>query len=185
MPYIAKPYVAGTPEALVVGQAVIAFSENLMAERITHLLPKHGFADIDPEAWYPHQNWMDLLKDIEDEADDASTTFVAFGRKVVETAVMPPELKTVEDVLNALHAIHHLNLRNIPEEEGYHLEKLGPKHYYVHHNTPNPEDVIYGFIWGLAARFVGPLESFRVQRLQDKPSDKGRSIYEVKWGIGV
>ena len=185
MTYIAQPFVAGTPEAKVVGQVVQAFSENLAAERIAHLLPKHGLDNIDPEGWYPHQNWMNVLKDIAAEANDTETTFVAFGRKVVETAVMPPEMKTIEDALQALHAIHHLNLRNIPEDEGYHLEKLGPKHYLVHHNTPNPDSAIYGFIWGMAARFVGAAESFKVTRRPDIQSDKGRSVFEVKWGIGV
>ncbi len=185
MTYIAKPFVAGTPEAKVVGQVVLAFSENLTAERIAHLLPKHGLDNIDPEAWYPHQSWMDVLKDVEEEAKDADTSFVAFGRKVVETAVMPPEMKTLEDALQALHAIHHLNLRNIPEDEGYHLEKLADKHYLVHHNTPNPEAVIYGFLWGMAARFVGAAESFSLKRRPDIQSGKGRDVYEVRWGIGV
>lgn len=181
MGYIAKPFVAGTPQAEVIGQAVIAFSENLVSDQIAPLLPKHGLEDVDPEAWYPHQSWMNVLKDIQD-MPGASTAFVAFGRQVVKAAVMPPEMKTIPDVLNALHAIHHMNLRNIPEEEGYYIEQISPQHYRVHHNTPNPEDAIYGFIWGLAARFRGDGEEFSVRLLPDVETTHGRSVYEVKWG---
>lgn len=184
MGYVAKPFVAGTPEAKVLGQTVIAFSENLMADEVKPLLPKHGLDNIDPEAWYPHQNWLNVLKDLE-QTDSASTTFVAFGKKVVETAAMPPEMKTIPDVLNALHAIHHMNLQNIPEEEGYFIEKIADNHYHVHHNTPNPEEAIYGFIWGLAARFRAQGEDFVVKLLEDVETDKGRSVYEVRWGSAV
>ncbi|MFW5691185.1 MAG: hypothetical protein ACOCXZ_01680 [Chloroflexota bacterium] len=184
MSYIAKPFVAGTPQALVAGQAVIAFADNLVSDAIAPLLPKHGLDNIDPEKWYPHQSWLDVLEDLGGRPD-ASSVFVAFGRKVVETAVMPPEIQTADDMLDALHAIHHANLQNVPEEEGYYVEKLGPKHYYVHHNTPNPEDAIYGFLWGLMSRFCTDDEQFVVRLLPNEASQHGRSVYEVKWGRDV
>lgn len=184
-PYVAQPFVAGTPEAKVAGHAMIAFADNLEADVVEPLLAKRGLTAIDPEGWYDHQVWMDILKELQETLGEgqAQTAFVAFGRQVVETAVMPPEIQSIPDVLNALHAIHHANLRNIPEEEGYIVEKRGEKHYAVYHNTPNPEDAIYGFLWGLASRFKEPTEIFSVQRLpeNDRP-DIARSVYIVKWG---
>ncbi|PJF21187.1 MAG: hypothetical protein CUN56_12355, partial [Phototrophicales bacterium] len=130
MTYVAKPFVAGTPEALVIGQTVAAFAENLESEVIAPLLPKYGLDNIDPEKWYPHQSWFNVLKDLNDTlGEGADSAFIAFGRKVVETAVMPPEIQSIPDILNALHAIHHLNLKNIPEEEGYQIEKVTDNHY--------------------------------------------------------
>lgn len=182
--YVAKPYIAGTPEAMVIGQTVLAFAENIEAEKIKPILPKHGLDNIDPEEWYPHQNWMNVLKELDETlGEQASTTFIAFGKKVVETAVMPPEIKTIPDVLNLLHDIHHLNLRNIPDEEGYSIEKKGEKHYWVYHNTPNPDVAIYGFIWGLVARYKQPHEVFIVQQIENpNPEEKPGSVFEVKWG---
>ncbi len=181
--YIAQPFVAGTPQAEVIGQAVSAFAENIEAERIRELLPKHGLGNIEPETWYPHQDWMNVLKDINDEMDDAASVFVAFGKKVVETAVMPPEMQTPEDVLHALHAIHHANLRNIPEEEGYRVKKLGDKHYHVYENTPNPSQTIYGFLWGLMQRFTDDREDFLVEQLDNpNPTDEPGTLFDVKWG---
>lgn len=183
-PYVAKPFVAGTPEAIVIGQTMLAFLENIQVDSLRPILEKHNALDIDPEQWYPHQIWMDILKDVQIDLGEgeASVTFVAFGRKVVETAVMPPELKTIPDVLHALHAIHHANLRNIPEEEGYIVVEKGPKHYIVYHNTPNPDDVIYGFLWGLAARFKAPEERFIVEAIEIDRLNIARSAFSIKWG---
>jgi hypothetical protein len=180
--YVAKPFVAGTPEALVLGQTVAAFSSNLQAEEIAHLLPKYGFDQIDPEKWYPHQNWMNLLQEIS-QITDGETSLVAFGKEVVRTAAMPPELDSIPKVLDALHAIHHINLRNIPEEEGYKIEHLGEGHALVYHNTPNPDTAIYGFLWGLAARFKAPNETFTVVQVPNpKPDEIPGTVFEVKWG---
>lgn len=162
--YIAKPYVAGSPSAEVTGAAMSAFLDNLRSDAVTPILKKHNATKISTDKWYPHQLWFDILKDLEDELSGAvSEVFVAFGREVVRTAVMPPEIKTISNALKALHAIHHANLRNIPEDEGYFLEKLDDQHYVVYQNTPNPDDAIYGFLWAMAARFKQEGGSFVVR----------------------
>jgi hypothetical protein len=181
--YVAKPFEAGTPQAEVIGQTMLAFSENLRADAVVPILEKHGLSNIDPDRWYSHQLWMDVLNDMaESLGGEASSAFVAFGKQVVQSAVMPPEIQTIPDALNALHAIHHANLRNVPEAEGYSLEVVGDKHYIVYHNTPNPDDAIYGFLWGLAARFKGPGETFRVHKIDNPDPSRSRSAFEVTWG---
>lgn len=182
--YIAKPFVAGSPQAEVVGQTMLSFADNLEAEVIKPILESHGFSEIEAEKWYPHQTWMDILKEMQDTLGGGSSmAFVAFGKQVVRNAILPPEMKTIPDALNALHAIHHANLRNIPEDEGYSLEVVDDNHYIVYHNTPNPDDAIYGFLWGLAARFKQPHEKFSVKQIENPAPDKARSAFEVKWGV--
>lgn len=180
--YIARPFVAGTPQAEVLGQVVLAFSQNLEAEYIAPLLPKYGLDNIDPTQWYPHQSWMNVLRDLS-AMPDSSSILVAFGKAVVRTAVMPEEIDSIPKVLNALHAIHHANLRNIPADEGYSVKQIDEKHFHVYHNTPNPDDAIYGFIWGLAARFHAPGEYFAVRMIDNPhPDETPGSVFEVKWG---
>lgn len=180
--YKAKPFVAGSPDAKVLGQSVLAFAENLRSDLIKPILPRHGLDNIDPQAWYPHQNWLDVLKEIQ-EKPGASEMFVAFGRQVAKVAAMPPEMQSIPDALNALHDIHHMNLRNIPPEEGYVVEKRGEKHYIVYENTPNPSDAIYGFIWGLCARFKQPGDSFRVRPIDNpNPNQTPGQAFDVTWG---
>jgi len=187
MPYVAKPFVAGTPEALVIGQAVQAFADNLEASVIKPLLPRHGLATIEPETWYPHQNWLNVLQDMETEmGGQAALAFVAFGKQVVASAVMPDTIQSVPDVLNALHDIHHLNLRNVPDEEGYSLERRDEGHYIVFHNTPNPDDAIYGFLWALVQRYKKSFEQFAVRLMPENPRpDICRSAFEVRWGMVI
>ena len=183
MGYVAKPFVAGTPQAEVIGQTMQAFVDNIAAPVIEPILKEHGLDEIEPDKWYPHQIWMDILKNIgESLGGEASSAYVAFGKQVVKNAIMPPEIKTIPDALNALHAIHHANLRNIPAKEGYSIEVVTEKHYIVYHNTPNPDDAIYGFLWGMAARFKQPDEMFLVQMIDNPAPEKARSAYEVKWG---
>lgn len=180
--YVAQPFIAGTPQAEVIGQTVLAFSQNLEADVIAPLLPKYGFDTIDPESWYPHQNWMNVLRELS-QMDGSTTAFVAFGKQVVQAAVMPPEIDSIPKALDLLHTIHHLNLRNIPEDEGYAIRKLSERHYLVFHNTPNPDDAIFGFIWGLAARYKHPNEQFVVRQVPNPATDETPgTVFEVKWG---
>lgn len=180
--YVAQPFVAGSPDAMVIGQTVLAFSQNLHKEVVAPLLPKYGLDNIDPEAWYPHQSWMNVLREVS-EGPDSTTTLVALGRMVVETAAMPPEINSIPQMLELLHTIHHMNLRNVPADEGYRIVEMGDKHYYVYHNTPNPDDAIYGFLWGLAARFKGRNEQFVVRHLENPdPENEPGTLFEVKWG---
>lgn len=183
--YVAKPYVAGTPEAEVLGASMIAFTQNLAADMMQPILEKFNMTDIDPDGWYPHQVWMDILKTIEDTQGAATQQiFVAFGKQVVQTAAMPPVIQSIPDALNALHAIHHANLRNIPETEGYAVEQIKPNHFIVYENTPNPSDAIYGFLWGMAARFKKPRELFVVRRIDNpKPDEIPGTAFEIKWGL--
>ncbi len=181
--YIAKPFVAGTSQAEVIGQTMISFADNLEAEILKPILKKHGLEVIDENKWYPHQLWLDILKEMSDTlGGEASSAFVAFGKQVVQNAVMPDVIKTIPDALNALNAIHHANLRNVPEEEGYSIEVKSEKDYIVYHNTPNPDDAIYGFLWALVARFKQSGESFTVRIIPNPAPEKARSAYEVKWG---
>jgi len=181
--YVAQPFIAGSPKAEVIGQTMISFADNLEASIIQPILKKYGLQTIDPDAWYSHQLWMDIRKNMNDTlGGEAQSAFVAFGRQVVNNAVMPDFIQSIPDALNALHAIHHANLRNIPADEGYSIDVKGEKHYIVYHNTPNPDDAIYGFIWGLAARFKKADESFTVKMIDNPAPHKARSAFEVIWG---
>jgi len=183
--YIAEPYKAASPDVMVIGQTMQAFLENVQADLIRDILKKQGIEDIDAEKWYPHQLWMDILKSIEEsfEGSGSQSAFVAFGRKVVEKAVMPPEMNSIPIVLNALHAIHHMNLQNAPEDEGFIIEEVDDKHYLVYENTPNPTDAIYGYIWGICARFREEGQDFMVEIVPNpKPDEQPGTVYKVTWG---
>jgi len=182
--YVAKPFVAGSPDAMVIGQTMQAFLENVEADVIEPILKEQGVTEIKVDEWYPHQLWMDILRAIDNKlGTGANSAFVAFGRKVVQKAVMPPEMNTIPAALEALHAIHHMNLQNIPEDEGYITEKVDDNHYLIYENTPNPSETIYGFIWGICARFKQPGEQFTVRIIDNpNPKEKPGTLFDVTWG---
>lgn len=182
--YIAENFVAGSPDALVIGETMRAFLENVQGEIIKPIMEKYGMSEIEADKWYPHQIWMDILKDIDGSLEGgAQSAFVAIGRKVVEKAAMPPEINSIPIALGALHAIHHLNLKNIPPDEGYVVKQLGEKHYHVYENTPNPSDAIYGFIWGICARFKQADEKFTVKIIDNpNPEETPGTVFDIVWG---
>jgi len=182
--YIAQPFVASSPEAEVMGRSMLAFSQNLQAELIKPILPKHSLDDIDPDQWYPAQSWFDALKEIhETMGGQSSQALVALGKQVVESATMPPEIQTIADVLKALNIIHHINIRNVHPEEGYTLEQLGDQHYRIYVNTPSTTYGIYGYLWGMCARYCGDDEDFELEIVDNPNSEVHPGMaFELKWG---
>ncbi|MGJ3237932.1 MAG: hypothetical protein ACFE0Q_04430 [Anaerolineae bacterium] len=183
--YVAVPFEAASPDVMVIGQTMQAFIENVQADVIKPILEKHEITEINAEAWYPHQLWMDILQDIDETlGGNAQMAFVAFGRKVVEKAAMPLEINSIPAALNLLHTIHHMNLQNAPEDEGFIIEQISDKHYHVYENTPNPSDAMYGFIWGICARFRDGDEGFTVEIIANpKAESQPGTLFDVQWGM--
>lgn len=180
--YIAKPFVAATPQAEVIGQTVQAFTSHLEADVIMPLLPKHGLHRVDPQGWYPHQNWMDILREVW-QTPGGEMALVALGKQIARTADMPPEIESIPGALHLLHTIHHVNLRHVPVEEGYVIKPMGEQHCLVYHNTPDPVDIIYGLIWGLVARFRQADEQFVVRQIANPtPDETPGTVFEIRWG---
>lgn len=181
--YHAKPFIAANAQILVNGAGVAAYSQNIESSTIAPLLEKYGLHDIDPTQWYPYQDWLNVLKELEvNLGGAASYTFVAIGRKAVETALMPADLKTIPQFLNMLNAIHQMNFQNLPPEEGYQVRQVGEKHYIIYHNTPSPDDLVYGFLWGVAARFKAPDENFTLNLIENDRPDTTTAAFELSWG---
>lgn len=180
--YIAKPYISGSPDTQILGSVMNIFFENPDAAVGIPLLAEHGLVDIDPEKWYSYQIWLDVLRHLS-EVLGSDEAFISIGRKSVEKAVIPPEVDSIPAMLSLLHDIHDLNVRNLSPGEGYHIEKKGDNHYWEYQNTPNPDELIYGYIWGLVARFKKPNEHFVVRMIPNPDQElHPGTIYEVKWG---
>ena len=51
-PYIARQFVASSPEAEGLGVALLPFTQNLLAEDMRPLLQKHQLGNPVPDQWY-------------------------------------------------------------------------------------------------------------------------------------
>lgn len=182
--YLAKTFVAHSPQTEVLGQSLMSYIENTEADQLLPLLQKHELDHIDRDKWYSYQDWLTVLQELDAELGSAASyTFVAIGRKAVETAALPPELSSIPQFLNMLNTIYHVNVRNSHPDEGYQLQQVGEQDYLIYHNGPTPNDLIYGFLWGIAARFKGPDEVFTLSEIENDRPTSATVAYQLSWGV--
>lgn len=173
-------------DTMIIGQALGSFSMSINNEQIEPIFEdikaKYGFKEIDPEEWYPLQLALDTYKAVREKSRDA-LILVSIGTKVIEAAQLPDEIETIEDSIRLLMDIHHLNLKNVPEGDGYANLDVGDKKITFDDHTVFPHDIIYGYIFGLVQRFRPENARPTVQRKyhnEAKP-DHGGATYTVQW----
>lgn len=151
-----KKFVA-TSDAEVIGSAMhnffVSLNQEMFSSIVKDTLAEHGIVQIQNEHWYPLQISLDVFKRIDEAGLNASENLVALGLAYVETATFPSEINTVSTALSTLPLTYHLNIRNVPQDEGYEILDVSPTHIQVVDHNPFPHDVVYGFIWGIARRF--------------------------------
>ncbi|MBZ0316739.1 MAG: hypothetical protein K8L91_09990 [Anaerolineae bacterium] len=154
--YQARLYQASSPDAEYAGQLAAAFTQNLRADVIKPLLQRHGLENVDPAAWYPQQQILDLLRDIEREF--TFEELVAVGIKASELVPPPPMINSIEAVVQTANLLHQAACRNVQPDETVFTKKLGERHYQLTFNLPSPPFAIYGVLYGLIRRVRQPHE---------------------------
>ncbi len=66
------------PETELTGQTVLSLIKNINYQNIQAIIEKHGLTDIDPNAWYPLQDVLNVLREISD-ATNSTFNFVSIG----------------------------------------------------------------------------------------------------------
>lgn len=182
-----RKYIA-TPGAEVIGSAMTNLFTSMNADEFSSIvnavLRSYGIAHIEPDQWYPHQLSLDIFKQIEDQRTNSMTNLVALGMAYVDTATFPPEINSIYSALMALSLTYHLNIRNVPNYEGYEVKQISDRHIQINDFNPFPHDTVYGFIWGIARRFKGNQQSVPVVTRhyfnEGDPNSDG-ALYDVKW----
>ncbi len=155
--YKVPKYVAGE-NAQIIGFAMQAFKKSAAAPRIEPTFEKYmkqydyESGEIDTAAWYPLQLYFDICKDLKEHAEDF-LILVSIGTKVIESAQFPPEVNSVATGMQMLMDTHHLNLKNVPDYDGYHSLVIKDNKVSFIEQTSFPHDVMYGYIYGLANRY--------------------------------
>jgi hypothetical protein len=75
-------------------------------ERI-EILEKHGLANLDENAWYDLQKWLDAFKELS-ESVWASTLFI-IGKEIPSKAKFPPDIDSIEKALYSINIAYHMN----------------------------------------------------------------------------
>jgi hypothetical protein len=104
-------YLCKDPKATVRAANVLATIEafQLLPHLVEQLLPRHGLErkKLLTTLRVPVQSWLNLLRDISERVGDAKVR--QGGTNIVEIALFPATLTSVEDVLLALNDIYALN----------------------------------------------------------------------------
>lgn len=181
-----RRYKAFDPDSKVIGQAIIAFSECTKADKIEPLLIKHGFTNIDPNAWYSVQTWLDILNDLTTPSNDNPMfDFISVGMKVGEIIRLPPEydeLAFVDALIKSggrgYYMCHQGNV-------GKHsISQVSDQHIQVHINCPYPDDFMFGVYYAFAHRFKSPDKNITIayDLSQPRRDDGGKiTIINIMW----
>ncbi len=151
------------PDAEVFGAAMMAFVKSINYTNFSQILAHHGLETINPNSWYPQQVWLDVFSDIANRPG-FSTDLVSIGMKIVETAVMPPEVQSLPfmDVALSFNQGSYLANNRGKDVGGIEAQVIDPHHVVMIDRTPYPDDFVYGAYYALARRFL-PNTTFTVK----------------------
>ncbi len=136
----------------VSGQFIADNLTQLKTAALYPVLEAEGLNHIDTQRWYPIQVWLNVLRNLAQDAP-TSTDFVATGIRIGEQLTLSPAVKSIETALRALEAFYTQNHRG--GDAGY-IEVLPSTRRVVtlHIYTPYPANLWYGVIYGRARRFL-------------------------------
>ncbi len=150
--YVAQKYVAHNPEAQVMGNTVLAFTQNMLANDIQDILEKYNITDIDPNAWYSQQVFLDAYRDIVSNMQNATERLVAIGKATMAAVEFPQDVQTPQDAIKILHQTYQMLHRNVPESEGWDVIEHTPDYLEVLFNAPYANDAAFGYLYTIANR---------------------------------
>jgi hypothetical protein len=130
-----------------------------------------------PEQYVPVQRWLDAMRHLQQELG----TFVLrqVGNNVLDNAMIPPELNSVESMLEALDNIYYLNHRgNVGH---YHVTRDPDGSITVRCETPYPRQFERGLIEGIARHpKLTHGKRYAVQYADGKPGTKHSCTLTVR-----
>ena len=184
------------PGIEVSGATILAFTSEMevFRRRAIIILEKHGIKNVQPDNWYPAQNYLDAFKEIFEKLGDTIIRYI--GKQIPESAKWPPEIKTIEDALASIDVAYHLNHRKNgkvmfdPETgemiEGighYKFEKIDDNSAKIICDNPYPCDFDMGIIEATASKFKPKGKLIKVIHEEGSCRKKGDAscTYLVRW----
>jgi hypothetical protein len=166
------------------GRMLLALIENINVNDIASTLKAFGLAHINPDQWYPLQTLIDLHNTLIHQPNAASN-MTAIGVKAAETAVLPPQIDTLEKLLAGYDDAYRANYRHLPEDDRYDVQFIGDRRVVVTNHTHNPNEIVYGVLWGFAKRFS---KSFIVQSVDQNGNPtigftENPQRFEIRWEV--
>jgi len=174
------------PNVLLRGQVFLSIVQSInffdFEPVVNEWLTESKIKTIDPSAWYPRQEWLNLLKKLE-KYSNTTENQVSIGIKVIENSELPPDLviANVLDAINVLIMVYVNEQKNLPEgDKGYEVTKIDDTHYDILDTNPYLFHVNYGYIWGILRRFLKTGFSLTYEYLNMENPNMGAIRFKVK-----
>lgn len=135
----------------LIGHAVLAFVQCINAENIRPYLEKYQLTQIDPHNWYPTRLFCAVLSDMA-ESGNAMFDFVSIGMKLADLIPDPPGDTFHEKIL---HYGKQQSTTYRGSDVGFSkAEIVDDKHVKITYRREGPDDLLYGFLYGFATRWL-------------------------------
>ncbi|MBI5958326.1 MAG: hypothetical protein HY866_06320 [Chloroflexi bacterium] len=179
------PYKLFHPDHEYLGQVLMDFQNAVEGESIHSIFKKHGLTNIQPQAWYPAQMFINILNDMKESRTMQMLDFVSIGMKQVENAVMPPGLAQLPliDILRSMDTAYQMNNRGTDIGE-IRCEVIDAHHVRLIFRVPQPDDIWYGVCYGYMRRLAPEGTHFTVYYDEHQPrrEDGGEiTIIHISW----
>ncbi|MEO0565628.1 MAG: hypothetical protein AAF125_26205, partial [Chloroflexota bacterium] len=163
-------------EAEAQGSFMAGWLSNQLNAYTVPKLEKYGITDIEAENWYPYQVFLSISEEIVTENDNMTEKLVAVG-KAAAANIPLADFESMEAFKGFIESIHDIAVRNHPEFEGVLLRERGGE-YYIINNTPNANDLFYGWLWQVLSQYTIGGERYALIPHADYPSFTVGSVFK-------
>lgn len=173
------------PNLEIGGHSAHSLLEGETRNHYLNILEKHGLSKINKDTWYPVQNLLGVINDI-NERRSAIIDFISIGLAAGDNSLLPPEVQNLSfrDFFLAYGETYQRIYRNGDPGE-IQVEMVEDNHLEITLiDVPYPDDLMYGVLYGFACRFANDGEQFTLDYDDQHPRrDKGGdyTIIHLTW----
>jgi hypothetical protein len=119
-----------------------------------------------PLEWCPPLAWLEILKQMAEVID--SQTLFQIGKKMLETAIFPPQIKTIEEALSSMDMAYYMNHQSQEEIGHYHFIHIDDQSAKMVCTTPYSCELERGMINAVCQKFKSKEVAFVIVEHADK-----------------
>lgn len=176
------------------GESVIAFVQGLGRYKAAALeiLTKHTIDDPKAGQWYPMTKVLAAYRELEAKLGTAALFII--GERILETAVFPPEMDSIEKGLASIDVAYHMNHMKgsqvmFDPQTGQKLSGIGNYQFNLLNaneaemicDNPYPTAFDEGIIFAIAQRFNKASVVHWVEEKSSRSENGGQDVYLVQW----
>lgn len=170
-------------QAQVSGALMSALFNHYRRDEVLDSLQAHGLDYFDADKWYPVDQFINLLSEWAQQSS-FSTNAVSIGMAMIYHIELPDELENLPTQDKLLRLGDFFMAQHNGTDLGHFTaDQLDDRTIRYTENTVWPDDIIYGYIYGAAQRYLGQGTHFTLayadlKQRMDAGSDK--TLFELR-----